>query len=624
MNYFLNNLDYIFFFYGLSFLLLAAVSFFLSREKEGSPAWVWLALFGLLHGLNEWLDMLAFIFSDGGGFSAVRLVLMAASFLCLFEFGRRYGAKTGAANAPAWLYAGLLPLAALGGFYGFNGLNAAARYALGLTGGLFACRSLYLAAAGKAPCLRRPLLAVAAAFALYALASGAVVPESALIPARWINQTQFINLFGFPVQLLRGILAMLAAAGAWVYFINIGCGKTDGPVSTGRKAKVGWILIASLLLALAAGWALTVEMGRRAETALVRDSENLEAIMFNRVTDSLLIADQTVAAMSGSPWIPEAFAGGGRGQLARAEAVLDRYCSSYGLSVCYLIDLKGITIASSNRNTTKSFMGKSYAFRPYFTEAGAGGPGFYFALGVTSGERGYYSSFPVRGGSGKILGVAVVKKNLDYLAKDLKLLSYSFLVSPEGIVFISSKPELRFRSLWPVSGSARAGLTGSRQFGDLDFKPVLNTELKDDDVFTFEGEQYYISRAFLEQTGWSLVSFNSRHSVHMARFAGILLSFTLCMLLLAFFLALVQSESAREIAEDLLSLKEEVKTLSGIVPICASCKKIRDDKGYWNKVEVYVAAHTDAQFSHGLCPACAKKLYPEYSEDADSGPEKLR
>jgi hypothetical protein len=53
-----------------------------------------------------------------------------------------------------------------------------------------------------------------------------------------------------------------------------------------------------------------------------------------------------------------------------------------------------------------------------------------------------------------------------------------------------------------------------------------------------------------------------------------------------------------------------VKTLSGLLPICANCKKIRDDKGYWHSVEVYVRDHSEADFSHGMCPDCAKELYP--------------
>ena len=56
---------------------------------------------------------------------------------------------------------------------------------------------------------------------------------------------------------------------------------------------------------------------------------------------------------------------------------------------------------------------------------------------------------------------------------------------------------------------------------------------------------------------------------------------------------------------------EEIKTLSGFLPICASCKKIRDDKGYWNQIEVYISEHSEAEFSHGICPECAQKLYPD-------------
>jgi PAS domain S-box-containing protein len=56
----------------------------------------------------------------------------------------------------------------------------------------------------------------------------------------------------------------------------------------------------------------------------------------------------------------------------------------------------------------------------------------------------------------------------------------------------------------------------------------------------------------------------------------------------------------------------KVKTLSGLLPICASCKKVRNDKGYWNQIEGYIMEHSDATFSHGICPDCAQKLYPDY------------
>lgn len=74
--------------------------------------------------------------------------------------------------------------------------------------------------------------------------------------------------------------------------------------------------------------------------------------------------------------------------------------------------------------------------------------------------------------------------------------------------------------------------------------------------------------------------------------------------------------------EALRQALEQIKTLRGILPICANCKKIRDDQGYWNQVEVYVRDHTEAEFSHGICPECIKKLYPGYKQDDDgSAPE---
>jgi two-component system response regulator VanR len=65
----------------------------------------------------------------------------------------------------------------------------------------------------------------------------------------------------------------------------------------------------------------------------------------------------------------------------------------------------------------------------------------------------------------------------------------------------------------------------------------------------------------------------------------------------------------------------EVKTLSGLLPICASCKKIRDDNGYWNQIEAYMSKKTDVQFTHGICPDCVKKYFPEAAKDQQAKKE---
>ena len=66
-----------------------------------------------------------------------------------------------------------------------------------------------------------------------------------------------------------------------------------------------------------------------------------------------------------------------------------------------------------------------------------------------------------------------------------------------------------------------------------------------------------------------------------------------------------------ELIAQLRHARGEIKTLSGLLPICSYCKKIRDDGGYWHQIEAYIDQHSDAQFSHGLCEACAAKHYPE-------------
>lgn len=69
--------------------------------------------------------------------------------------------------------------------------------------------------------------------------------------------------------------------------------------------------------------------------------------------------------------------------------------------------------------------------------------------------------------------------------------------------------------------------------------------------------------------------------------------------------------------EELRKAIEQIRTLRGIVPICSNCKKIRDDSGYWHQLEAYFRDHTEAEFTHGICPRCMDKLYPEFSEDGD-------
>jgi len=70
-------------------------------------------------------------------------------------------------------------------------------------------------------------------------------------------------------------------------------------------------------------------------------------------------------------------------------------------------------------------------------------------------------------------------------------------------------------------------------------------------------------------------------------------------------------EDREQLIIELTEAITRLKQLKGLLPICPSCKKIRDDKGYWNELEIYLSKHSDAEFSHGICRNCLKILYPE-------------
>jgi len=82
----------------------------------------------------------------------------------------------------------------------------------------------------------------------------------------------------------------------------------------------------------------------------------------------------------------------------------------------------------------------------------------------------------------------------------------------------------------------------------------------------------------------------------------------------------------RELQRKVSEAVAKIRVLSGLLPICAICKKVRDDRGYWNQIETYLREHSDTEITHGLCPECLRRMYPEFAdellrEEKDSGPK---
>ena len=284
VQFFQQQLDYIYFFYGLAFILLATVCI----EMRGDPGrrlpWIWLAGFGLTHGISEWLDMIAQSAGDSPIFAAFRLVLLTVSFILLLEFGRdglsrlhAFGAPdgTGAQGEPStpggevpgrWIYIPLLIFFLLAVQAGIAGLNAAARYIFGLTGGLWAAWTVFQLSKIKPDDQgrRRSLRLAAILLAVYALSAGLMVPQASFFPASLINNTSFLTATGVPVQLVRGVLGVAMAAAIWNY------SRQTAPavvLEMGEDVKSKYFaqFLLVILAVLAAGWLFTQLLGQDAD-----------------------------------------------------------------------------------------------------------------------------------------------------------------------------------------------------------------------------------------------------------------------------------------------------------------------------------------------------------------------
>ncbi|MDR3567676.1 MAG: PAS domain S-box protein [Syntrophobacteraceae bacterium] len=304
---------------------------------------------------------------------------------------------------------------------------------------------------------------------------------------------------------------------------------------TSRKSLPGrrWLLLCAVifLVALVAGWIATDYLGNKARREILVENRATTVLLATHLTNELDKMEGVVKSLSFSPWIVPALSAPTGESIARANSTLDRYNEALNASVSYLMDKNGLTLASSNRKDPYSFVGKSYEFRPYFTEAIKGHYGSYFAIGVTSLERGFYASFPVHGRDNTLLGVVVMKTDLGDVEAQFSRQPHCFFVSPQGIIFLSSNSDMFLKSLWPLQSGALKELVASRQFGDGPFQAILPREINDGMEVSFRGEQYLASRKLVGQKGWSIVVLAPQGRIAIYKSIGVILTVAVLLLL---------------------------------------------------------------------------------------------
>ena len=599
---FKSQLDYIFFIYGAAFLLLIPLCLFLRGRMDRKIAWAWLGWFGATHGLNEWLDLLALSLGSSLGFDLARLGLLAFSFVCLAEFGRSSLANMGGWASGRWIFGVMIGLAALGGLDGLDGLFATTRYVLGLGGGLWAAGALFLAAR-RVPHGSRQLLAAALGLTGYALATGLVTNTATFFPASWLNYDSFFKVTGVPIQLCRAVLAVWIT-GSLCFLVLVSLN-----IDRDRRFR-SWfrhLLLASMVgvtLLWLGGWVLTQYCGKLAEDDIRDDYEHNVKVIRKAIEEKMAETDRLVKFMAESPLFFSLLADKDQKNMEKLNSFLDRCSQAVQETICYVMDPKGLTIASSNRNRPDSFVGHSYDFRPYFQEAMGGSFGRYWALGVTSKQMGYYSSCGLRDQAGKITGVIVVKRVIDEIKDVFPDRALGLILDPHGIVIMSNHPDLVLRSLWPLSRQTHKELLASRQFGDSPFIPILEQKPVNGDECLFQGKRFLV----LMQPGfwkeWDIIGLDPIAPINQSRWLGISATVVLFLLLMGFVtIAIIMrtsEEGFRQLFEnsvDILILHEKGRIVAANQQACLSLGYTRQELLGMSLFDIEVGITKEALFS---------------------------
>ena len=196
---------------------------------------------------------------------------------------------------------------------------------------------------------------------------------------------------------------------------------------------------------------------------------------------------------------------------ARLEQVRDE---SDALDV-YLLDRAGTTLAASNWDQEVSFVGRNFGYRPYFQDAIAGGFGKFFAVGTTSGVRGYYFAHPIFHGA-EAVGVLTVKMQIDHLEPVWDRKGSDVLVADDhGIVFMATDARWRLRGLWPIAPDVRQRIRETRQYPDDAHEPIpietLETLAPDERIVRISeagegsGALWLMQEHDMPQAGWTLI-----------------------------------------------------------------------------------------------------------------------
>ncbi|MGX7744900.1 sensor domain-containing diguanylate cyclase [Rhodopseudomonas parapalustris] len=555
-RYLESQLDFIFFFYGLAFMLLGALCLAFARrlDDDHRPLIRLTGLFGCVHGASEWLDMIALIAGDAGEFLLARAVLMTASFVLLAEAGRQGLQSRGLPVPGPWIFIPiLLVIVAVGVADGIWSAKAVARYLLAAPGAIAVGLALFSLRADYPESGRWLMAAVAAGFIGYGLVAGVIVAPAPFWPADVVNQDSFQRLTGVPIQLVRGLLAVMLAALAWAAWGRRVMQTLDYP-GYSRHLKRQFIgVLTSLLTILLLGWALTNYLGeihrQDTETEVAGDA----VLLVGSLEREIAIADALVKAFANSPSAQPLLTGADRSSPEAMRALLELDAGAVHAVRSFIVNRSGDIVVSSN-GSDKSWLGQpNLRATDWFEQAIRGRAVREFRVDPPDRLRTYLTAYPIRSAEDTIDGVAVLEISLEDLAAVMVRFDQAFFVVDErGVVIITNRNDEYLRTLWPRPGLPRQLLT--EQLGAPQRQLMLAHEVFGGGWMEFGGRRSYVLREPIAETQASLVIAVPVKGIFASRLLGIFITLQVAIAALFYFFGLdsgVRDRLQRQLHEEL-------------------------------------------------------------------------
>ncbi len=491
--------DFVYLIYGMSLFVFSVVCVFLKLKKKDTVPWEMLAAAGFISAVEAWIMMLLPLVYNDTAINAVRLGVSALGFLAFFIFSIMCMDFKRNLQIILYFYAAVAIFFAMFNESGHG--DAIIHYWIGIP-------ASFLAGAGFFH--KRKLEEHPSVFMIVGLLVTIAGLSDSCFPERRLVDYEMLSSVLIMPEFPATFLILLISTILWMHLLRKDSDVPDY-INRRRLKSVAMSIVTSILI-LVIGMYFVIYLQKHAENEVNSTTLAQGNLIKTVIETEFAKVDLLVNAMAAAPVINAAIRRKAAEDTNFMNNLTDRYSTVFPGSICYIMDQSGMTIAASNRNTDKSFMGHSYAERAYFQNAIKNKHGHLIATGITSGQDGYYSAAAISDTDGRPLGVVVIKRRIQDIGALLKESAPSFLIGPDEIPFM----------FYPASADIKTFM-GHRRLPPLELSPDISKP-GDPRIRSvhIQGEPYRTASASLSSLpGWTLMIARPAILISMYRIAGL-------------------------------------------------------------------------------------------------------